>query len=370
MRDNEIQLHKHSLSSDFFWRGKRVFLTGHTGFKGSWLSIWLHLQGAQVTGYSLPAPTVPSLFEMGHLEHILQESVMGDIADVDQLRKVMAEAKPEIVIHMAAQPLVRLSYLDPIMTYRTNVMGTVNVMEAARTCDSVRVIVNVTTDKVYENHEWHWGYREIDALGGYDPYSSSKACSELVTAAYRRSFMEAGGVQVATARAGNVIGGGDWAQDRLIPDLVRAFEKGELIELRHPESVRPWQHVLEPLSGYLLLCQKLYESSQQYTEAWNFGPRDHDVQSVQWIVERMLERWPNDHPGYRVVRQDDQHEATMLKLDCSKAINVLGWKPRWTLDTALDHIISWVMEYRSGRNARELCEEQIKEYEASSTRWP
>lgn len=359
-------MEKLGLVDRHFWENKKVFLTGHTGFKGSWLSIWLHSMGALVTGYALPAPTTSSLFELGQLESILQDSIIGDIADLDMLSHVMEKANPEIVIHMAAQPLVRFSYLDPIQTYRTNVMGTANVLEAARNCSSVRVILNVTTDKCYENLEWQWGYRENDPLGGYDPYSSSKACSELVTAAYRRSFLASNGICVATARAGNVIGGGDWAEDRLIPDLIRAFVTGEKIEIRNPHSTRPWQHVLEPLSGYLLLCQRLHSEGEKYAEAWNFGPRDNDARSVQWIVNRLLERWPYEHPGYNIVKLDHMHEASMLKLDCSKAVSLLGWSSRWSLDTALDSIVEWVTGYLQGRNVKELCEKQIEKYEISN----
>ena len=261
-----------------------MFLTGHTGFKGSWLSLWLHNMGAQVTGYSLPAPTSPSLFELGHLENILIKSIIGDVSDFKFLREAMHASKPDIIIHMAAQPLVRKSYEDPIETYRTNVMGTVNIMEAARNCDSVRVILNVTTDKCYENQEWHWGYRETEPLGGHDPYSSSKACSELITATYRKSFLESLDIRVATARAGNVIGGGDWALDRLIPDMVRSVISGDQIHIRNPNAIRPWQHVLEPLSGYLLLCQRLFDhDGGKFAEAWNFGPSEQDAKSVEWI---------------------------------------------------------------------------------------
>ncbi|WP_441972185.1 CDP-glucose 4,6-dehydratase [Paenibacillus sp. 2KB_20] len=346
-----------------FWSGKKVFLTGHTGFKGSWLSIWLHSMGAKVTGYSLSAPTTPSLFELGNVEEVLVDSVIGNVTNLEILRDTMQDANPEIIIHMAAQPLVRKSYEDPVLTYQTNVMGTVNVMEAARTCSSLRVILNVTTDKCYENQEWHWGYRENEPLGGYDPYSSSKACSELITSAYRSSFFESSVVKVATARAGNVIGGGDWAEDRLIPDLMKALANGELIKIRNPEAVRPWQHVLEPLSGYLLLCQQLYLEGQEYAQAWNFGPQDRDARSVQWIVTQMLSKWPHQHPGYQVVNLNSKHEANMLKLDCSKASHELNWNPRWTLEQALDVTIQWFEEYLQGKDVRELCKRQIAEYE-------
>jgi len=350
-----------------FWKGKKVFLTGHTGFKGSWLTLWLYHMGARVTGYAMPAPTNPSLFEVGNIKEVMTESVIGDVAELELLSRSMKKADPEIVIHMAAQPLVRESYADPVRTYQTNVMGTVNVMESARRCSSVRAIVNVTTDKCYENQEWHWGYRENDPLGGYDPYSNSKACSELVTSSYRRSFLDAAGIRVATARAGNVIGGGDWAIDRLIPDLVRALTNGETIQIRNPDAIRPWQHVLEPLSGYLVLCQRLYLDGEKYAQAWNFGPRDSDAKSVEWIVNRMLDKWPAEHSGYRVDAQDQVHEAKMLKLDCSKAFNELGWTPRWSLDTALNATIEWFAGYLQGLDIKRLCEQQIMEYEAANT---
>jgi len=346
-----------------FWAGKKIFLTGHTGFKGSWLCIWLHSMGAKVTGYSLSVPTNPSLFEVGKVEGILEDSIIGDVTNLELLRSSIDKANPDIIIHMAAQPLVRKSYEDPVQTYLTNVMGTVNVMEAARTCHGVRAVLNVTTDKCYENQEWHWGYRENEPLGGYDPYSSSKACSELITSAYRRSFLQSKRVRVATARAGNVIGGGDWAEDRLIPDLIRALTNGKLIQIRNPEAVRPWQHVLEPLSGYLLLCQQLYLEGEEYSQAWNFGPQDSDSRTVEWIVTQMLKKWPHEHPGYRVVNQDSRHEANMLKLDCSKALHELSWRPRWTLDRALDATVEWFEEYLQGKDIMELCKRQITEYE-------
>lgn len=347
-----------------FWAGKSVFLTGHTGFKGSWLSLWLHSMGANVTGYSLPAPTAPSLFELGKVEDVLVKSIFGDVTDLELLRKSMQKANPEIVIHLAAQPLVRKSYEDPVRTYQTNVMGTVNVMEAARACSAVRVILNVTTDKCYENQEWNWGYRENEPLGGFDPYSSSKACSELITSAYRRSFLSSTEIRVATARAGNVIGGGDWAEDRLIPDMLRALEKCEQIQIRNPEAVRPWQHVLEPLSGYLQLCQRLYLEGEDFAQSWNFGPRDDDAKSVEWIVKQLLGRWPHEHRGYQVIQQGNKHEAIMLKLDCSKALKELNWTPRWTLEKALDATVEWFAEYMRGRDMKQVCEQQIAEYEA------
>ncbi|TYP75737.1 CDP-glucose 4,6-dehydratase [Paenibacillus methanolicus] len=347
-----------------FWAGKQVFLTGHTGFKGSWLSLWLHGMGASVTGFALPAPTVPSLFELGKVEQGLENSVIGDVADLEWLRSALRRAAPEIIIHMAAQPLVRASYDDPVGTFRTNVMGTVNILEAARACDSVRVILNVTSDKCYENQEWYWGYRENEPMGGHDPYSSSKGCSELITSAYRRSFFASPSIQVATARAGNVIGGGDWAEDRLIPDLIRALMKNEQIELRNPQAVRPWQHVLEPLSGYLVLCQQLYAGGEAYAQAWNFGPLNNETSSVETIVNQMLDKWPYEHPGYKVVGQAHKHEAGLLHLDCSKAMRELGWRARWSTDRALQATVDWVVGYMEGKDIHDLCKQQIAEYES------
>ncbi|WP_046227685.1 CDP-glucose 4,6-dehydratase [Paenibacillus dauci] len=349
--------------NELFWKDKNVFLTGHTGFKGSWLSLWLHKLGANVTGYSLPAPTSPSLFEVARVEEVLTNSIIGDINNYKLLCESMRNANPEIVIHMAAQPLVRRSYNDPIETYQTNVMGTVHIMEAARACSSIQAILNVTTDKCYENKEWEWGYREYEPLGGHDPYSSSKACSELVTAAYRDSFLKTLNINVATARAGNVIGGGDWAEDRLIPDLLKYLINQEQVQIRNPSAIRPWQHVLEPLKGYLLLCENLVLKGKEYAQAWNFGPLDSEMKTVQSIVEHMLEKWPNKTSGYVVTKQDEKTEATILKLDSAKAANNLGWKPYWSLDTTLNSIIQWTLYYEDGKDMREVCREQISQYE-------
>lgn len=346
-----------------FWEGKKVFLTGHTGFKGSWISIWLSDMGAKVTGYSDKITTSPSIFELGRVEDGLEKSIYGDIADLDKVKSAMIEANPEIIIHMAAQPLVRQSYKDPIHTYMTNVMGTANVMEAAKMCDSVSVILNITTDKVYENKEWYWGYREQDHLGGYDPYSSSKACSELVTASYRDSFFREKGISVATARAGNVIGGGDWSEDRLVPDLLKSLQNNEVIKIRNPKAIRPWQHVLEPLSGYLTLCQRLYEDGDKYATAWNFGPRDTDTKSVEYIVNHLLSKWKNEHPGYEVKNSNEPHEANLLKLDCSKSLTELKWESKWNLDIALDMTIEWFDDYTDRKNMRNTCIEQINQFE-------
>jgi len=348
-----------------FWSGKRVLLTGHTGFKGSWLSLWLQSLGAQVAGYALAPPTSPSLFEAAKVAEGM-DSTIGDIRDLEQLRAVFAGHRPEIVIHMAAQPLVRYSYIEPVETYSTNVMGTVNLLEAVRGTPGVRAVVNVTTDKCYENREWAWGYRENEAMGGYDPYSSSKGCAELVTAAYRNSYFHPNkyqehGVAIASARAGNVIGGGDWADDRLIPDIMRAITGSRAVHIRNPHAIRPWQHVLEPLSGYLLLAQKLYEEGPNYAEGWNFGPNDEDAKPVQWIVESLTRSW-GEGASWVVDNGDHPHEAHYLKLDCSKAKARLDWHPRWHLDEALEKIVDWQRVCRDGQDMREVTLQQIAEY--------
>lgn len=353
--------------SSAFWKNKRVILTGHTGFKGSWLSLWLQSMGAQVAGYALAPPTQPSLFDIAEVGKGMT-SIIGDIRDLAHLSEVFAEYKPEIVFHMAAQPLVRYSYIEPVETYSTNVMGSVNLFEAVRATRSVKAVVNVTTDKCYENREWAWGYRENEPMGGYDPYSSSKGCAELVTAAYRNSYFHperysAHGVAVASGRAGNVIGGGDWAEDRLIPDIMRAITQGNLVNIRSPHSIRPWQHVLEPLSGYLLLAQKLYEEGAAYAEGWNFGPNDEDAKPVQWIVEKLTTSWGED-ARWILDGGDHPHEAHYLKLDCSKAKARLDWYPRWTLPVTLDSIIRWNKQWLAGKNMKTVSLEQIADYQA------
>ncbi|WP_334072095.1 MULTISPECIES: CDP-glucose 4,6-dehydratase [Paenibacillus] len=350
-----------------FWKNKKVFLTGHTGFKGSWLSLWLTSMGAYVIGYSLEPNTKPSLFELLNIDRLIAKHVIGDIRDGVSLQLALQEAEPDIVIHMAAQPLVRESYKNPVDTYATNVMGTVNLFESVRTCTSVSVVVNVTTDKCYDNKEWVWGYREDEPLGGYDPYSSSKACSELVTSAYRNSFFNHGDrfVAVASARAGNVIGGGDWAEDRLVPDCIRSILSGESIVIRNPNSIRPWQHVLEPLSGYLLLAQNLYHHGREYSSAWNFGPRDEDAKSVEWIVKKICEKW-GEGASYQVDTSPQPHEANYLKLDCSKAITYLRWQPRWSLEQAIDKIIDFTSAYeRNAADIKKICLKQINDYQNS-----
>lgn len=347
-----------------FWQGKRVFLTGHTGFKGSWISLWLQSMGAQIRGLSLEPPTGPALFKVAHVGDGMDHQI-ADIRDYERTSSLMAAFKPEIVIHMAAQPLVRLSYQQPIETYATNVMGTVHVLEAARHANSVRAIVNITTDKCYENKEWAWGYREDEPMGGYDPYSNSKGCAELVSSAYRKSFLKTEGIAVATARAGNVIGGGDWALDRLVPDVLRALEKQQQALIRNPHAIRPWQHVLEPLSGYLMLAESLYNHGQNDAEGWNFGPNDEDAQPVQWIVDRMCQLWGNDatwalQPGHH------PHEANFLKLDISKARQRLNWSPRWPLATALTHITHWHQAWLAGLDMQDVCLKQINQYQNAS----
>lgn len=351
-----------------FWKGKRVLLTGHTGFKGSWLSLWLQSMGAQVTGYALVPPTDPNLFEVAEVGKGMT-CIIGDIRDLEHLRRVFAEHQPEIVIHMAAQPLVRYSYIEPVETYSTNVMGTVNLLEVVRATASVKAVVNVTSDKCYENREWVWGYRENEAMGGYDPYSNSKGCAELVTSAYRNSYFHPDkysqhGVAIASGRAGNVIGGGDWAGDRLIPDIVRAIMHGKPVNIRSPHAIRPWQHVLEPLSGYLTLAEKMHTEGAKFGEGWNFGPNDEDAKPVQWIVEKLTKAW-GDGASWVLDGGEHPHEAHYLKLDCSKAKMRLDWQPRWHLEDALRSIIEWHRAHRDGNNMRELTLRQISAYNES-----
>ncbi|WP_454776548.1 CDP-glucose 4,6-dehydratase [Janthinobacterium tructae] len=349
-----------------FWQGKRVFLTGHTGFKGGWLSLWLQQLGAEVTGYALEAPTTPSLFEVASVARGMV-SVIGDVRDGEALKRAMAQARPEIVIHMAAQPLVRYSYVNPVETYATNVMGVVNLLEAVRATPGVRSVVNVTSDKCYENREWPWGYRENEAMGGYDPYSNSKGCAELVTAGYRSSFFNAEkyaehGIALGSGRAGNVIGGGDWAMDRLIPDMLRAIGAGQPVMIRNPHSIRPWQHVLEPLSGYLTLAEKLYTEGPVHAEGWNFGPHDTDAKPVEWIIERMTQEW-GAGASWSLDGQNHPHEATYLKLDCSKARGQLGWHPRWDIGQTIAKIVEWHKACDQGADMRAMTLVQITTYQ-------
>lgn len=355
-----------------FWKGRRVFLTGHTGFKGSWLSLWLQHMGAQVTGFALPASTSPSLFELARVADAM-DSCMGDVRDSTALAASLYQAQPEIVIHLAAQALVRQSYASPVETYASNVMGTVHLLEAVRQCSSVRAVVNVTTDKCYENKEWVWPYRENEPLGGYDPYSSSKACAELVTAAYRRSFFNAAdasqpGVAVASARAGNVIGGGDWATDRLVPDILAAFTEGKPVRIRHPQAVRPWQHVLDPLRGYLLLAQRLCESGHEFAEPFNFGPYTDDTKPVEWVVAQISALMGT---GSWVLDQNRHpHEANALRLDISKAMHCLGWRPILDLPSALDLTVQWTKQWKGGQDARRVTLGQIQAYMGQMADFP
>ena len=342
-----------------FWKGKRVFLTGHTGFKGGWLSLWLFSLDAKVKGYSLEPPTSPSLFFEAKIDTII-DSKIADIRAQETLYESMTEFNPDILIHMAAQPLVRYSYNEPIETYEVNVIGTVKVLEVARSCSNLKAIVNITTDKCYENDERSEGYKESDPMGGYDPYSSSKGCSELVTSAYRRSFMQKQDIGLASVRAGNVIGGGDWADDRLIPDILRSFEKSKPVVIRSPKATRPWQHVLEPLSGYLILAQKLYKNQKEYAQGWNFGPNKEDAKPVDWILNRMVSKWPDS--SWELDQASSPHEANFLKLDISEAISKLGWKPVWSLNQSLNKIVAWHKTWLEGGDMQIKCFAEIEEY--------
>lgn len=342
-----------------FYKGKRVLLTGHTGFKGSWMSRVLVNAGAILTGYSLKPPTEPNLFSMCDVESRMH-SVIGDIRDLDRLKSVFEEAQPEIVIHMAAQPIVRDSYKDPVYTYETNVMGTVNVLECIRLNTCVKSFVNVTTDKVYKNNEWAWGYRENEPLDGYDPYSNSKSCSELVTHSYKSSFFEDGRVAISTSRAGNVIGGGDFANDRIIPDCVRAAGQGKDMIVRNPHSTRPYQHVLEPVMAYLMIAQKQYEDGS-YADYYNVGPDDLDCVTTGDIVDMFCEKWGS---GMKWINQYDggPHEANFLKLDCSKLKTTFRWKPRWNVSEALDKVVEWTRVYFDKGDIPAIMDQQIQEY--------
>ena len=349
----------------FFWRGKRVFLTGHTGFKGGWLSVWLSSMGARVTGYALAPNTKPSFFEVAGVASLLEQNHIADIRDLSALKSAMDKANPDVMIHMAAQPLVRYSYDSPVETFAVNVMGTVNVLESARVINGLKAIVVVTTDKCYENQEWVWGYRENEPLGGVDPYSSSKACAELVTNAYRQSFFSVNSAMpnaaIASARAGNVIGGGDWSQDRLITDALSAFEAGKPLVLRNPLATRPWQHVLEPLSGYLVLAQALYESGSDVASAWNFGPGVESDQTVEQVINLLSSQWGNV-VNWKQDPSTQPHEAHLLKLDCSKARQQLRWHPKWKLEEATEKIVYWHKALQDGRDMQIITLEQIKQY--------
>ena len=346
-----------------FWKERSVFLTGHTGFKGGWIALWLSQLGARVHGYSLTPPTTPNFYSEAKLQERIQSSDIADIRDLRKMTSSMQAAKPSIVIHMAAQSLVRESYNTPVETFTANVIGTVNVLEAVRQTDTVQAIVNITTDKCYENGERLWPYRENDRLGGHDPYSASKACAEIAAAAFRRSFFADAGVQLASVRAGNVIGGGDWASDRLIPDFLRALDADKTLRIRAPNAVRPWQHVLEPLAGYLMLAARLVNDDSNFAEAWNFGPEDSDTKPVSWVVERLRQRIP--HARWELEGVPQPHEAGSLKLDSTKAKTRLGWASRWSLETALDKTIEWHQAWKEGQSMAEVSINQIETYQTA-----
>jgi CDP-glucose 4,6-dehydratase len=344
-----------------FWKKKKVFITGHTGFKGSWLSLWLEYMGANVQGFALKPSTSPSLFIEAKVKSVIKKNTFGDIRDYKALLNNVKKFSPDIIFHMAAQPLVRQSYTKVLETYEINVMGTANILEAARQCNSVKAVINITTDKCYDNKEWIWGYREDDRLGGRDPYSNSKACSEFVTQSFKESFFDIKKIGIATVRSGNVIGGGDWAEDRLIPDIFRAFNGKKVLKVRNPKSIRPWQHVLEPLSGYLMLSERLYNEHNTFSGAWNFGPNSDDEKTVKEIVKYISSNWKGSK--WKVANNSSKlHEAELLKLDISKASTLLGWRPKWTLKTTLDKIIHWQKSWINNKDIKEICIREIKSY--------
>lgn len=349
-----------------FWKNRSVFLTGHTGFKGGWMSIWLTNMGAKVYGYSLDAPATKNFYTETNLKERLSSSTIGDIQNYSSLKSAIYLAKPSVIIHMAAQPLVRQSYIDPIETFKTNIIGTANVLEAARKIGSVEAIINITTDKVYENKEQLKPYIESDKLGGYDPYSASKACAELVSVAYRNSFLRENGIKIATVRAGNVIGGGDWATDRLIPDFFRSIDSSKKLMIRNPESVRPWQHVLEPLSGYLMLAEKLITHGDSLDECWNFGPKKNDIKTVSWIIDYLVKKIPNAQ--WEIDKATQPHEAKILLLDSSKAKLKLGWVQKLPLEVAIDKVIEWYEAWKYNQPMDEISSSQIKFYEKYQTK--
>lgn len=345
-----------------FWNGKRVVITGHSGFKGAWLTLWLARLGAQVTGVSLPPTTEPNLFSLTEIDHLC-ESHFCDITDQEKLRALIQGIQPDIMFHLAAQSLVRLGYREPVSTFATNVMGTVNVLDALRGLNSIKAVVMVTTDKVYHNHEWPWPYRETDALGGHDPYSASKAASEIIIASYRDAFLGQQGVAIASTRAGNVIGGGDWSEDRLIPDAVRCWQSGQTLMVRRPQSVRPWQHVLEPLAGYLTLAEQLW-TRPEIAGAYNFGPEPHESATVRHVIEMALSSYGEGSVQYGD-GSEGPHEAGYLALDIAKARNVSGYRPRWSLTEAIQRTCVWYRRQRQGERADVLCEQEIAAFEAA-----
>lgn len=347
--------------SNDFWSGKKVLVTGHTGFKGGWLCLWLSQLGAKVHGLALDPPTEPSFYHTAKISQFLASDLRCDICDEQSLAKAVIQTDPEIIFHLAAQPLVRSSYDNPVLTYMTNVMGTVHLFEAARRLSALKAIVNITTDKCYENKEWVWAYRENEPMGGHDPYSNSKGCAELVTSSYRKSFFQSAGVNLASARAGNVIGGGDWAKDRLLPDFLQSISNGSTLTIRSPKATRPWQHVLEPVSGYILLAEALYQNGDDYSQGWNFGPREDDAKSVEWIVKKLSELEPMTK--WKIADTKQPHEANMLMLSSAKANNQLNWKQRWPLSTALDKTVAWHNAWKNQENMTNFSIEQIKSYE-------
>lgn len=344
-----------------FWQGKKVFITGHTGFKGSWLSLWLQSLHVEVIGFALPPSTAPNLFTLGKVANGMQ-SIIGDIRNYALLNKIIKSYRPEIVIHMAAQPLVRYSYHDPLTTYGTNVMGTVNILEAVRHSESVRTVINITTDKCYENTENTQGYHEEDTLGGYDPYSNSKACAELVTAAYRSSYFNENKIGLASVRAGNVIGGGDWASDRIVPDVMRSCMNKQEVQLRSPQATRSWQHVLDPLNGYLLLAEKLYAEPTRFSEPWNFGPDEHDAKTVSWVAEYLCQLWGHPLPIHASQQSSELHETQHLKLNCSKAKTKLKWSSHWCLERALQETVKWYRAYHHKQDMHAFTLANIVDY--------
>ncbi len=356
-----------TLINPSFWKGRSVFVTGHTGFKGGWVTLWLAELGANVTGFALEPETTPNLFQVARVGDTCK-SIIGDIRDFDALKHAMLQASPQVVLHLAAQPLVRRSYREPVQTYATNIMGTVHCLEAARQTPGVQAIVVVTSDKCYENRDWVWSYRECEAMGGHDPYSSSKGCSELVTASYRNSFFSGVGstCKVASGRAGNVIGGGDWSEDRLIPDMIRAFEAQRSVEIRSPASTRPWQHVLEPVHGYLALVERLCSAGMSFAEGWNFGPADDDCKSVSYIADHLVKRWGGS-ASYHLAMTPQPHEAFLLKVDASKAIARLGWRPLLRLTTALDWTVDWYRAANLQSDMGAFCRDQIARFQRLDT---
>lgn len=344
-----------------FWKNKKVLVTGHTGFKGSWLCLWLRKLGAEVIGYALNPPTQPSLFHIGNIDQDIS-SIIGDIRDYDHLMKTIKKYKPEVVFHLAAQPLVRESYINPIETLQTNIIGTANLLDIVRLTKNIKVVINVTSDKCYDNKEWSWGYRETDPMGGYDPYSCSKGCSELITNSFRQSYFKDEKIYIASARAGNVIGGGDWAEDRLVPDIIRSLLRNQSPKIRNPYAVRPWQHVLEPLCGYMTLAEKMYFEGEKFSQPWNFGPDDDHIINVGDITNRIIEQWG----GERKISYDGgdhPHEAQLLKLDCSKVKHELGWYPILNMTETLEWTVDWYKAYKEKKDIKKLTLRQIEMYE-------